>query len=68
MTPQEIAKEIDALERKGMSRADAERMFWAAYHFVENDNHPSFSLMLEQVIHSHVADVMVGKVGYLKEQ
>lgn len=71
LTPQQIKKEIDALERQGMPRPMAEKKFWDTYRlaqrYVENDNLPSFGLMLENFLHPKVADGMVGCVGYITE-
>ena len=71
LTPQQIAKEIDELERQGMPRPMAEKKFWDTYclaqRYVENDNLPSFGFMLENFLHPKATDGMVGKVGYVDE-
>ena len=70
LTPQQIAKEIDALERQGMPRPAAERKFWDVYQrakqYTDNDT-PSFGRMLDLMLHPKATDSMVGKVGYVDE-
>lgn len=57
----QVAKEIDALERQGMTRPEAERAFWAMYRYAECAiNGPeSFGSFLNRLLHHRAKDGMI---------
>ena len=67
---EQVAKEIDALERQGLPRPEAERAFWAMYRYAEriSSSPASFGYQLESLLHPKAKDGMIGKIGYIKNK
>ena len=63
----QVAKEIDILERHGMTRPEAERKFWEIYRIAQRlaDGPASFGSILDSFLHPKTKDGMVGSVGLL---